>query len=166
MASETFGNRGIVQHAELICPGGVVVGNVRSRGGCIWRPTLVAKAVGDTLAAADLVSGLISVNSIAAPLTLEIPNVEPILAAFAANGQTMAVGDQFGVLFIRGPLGASDLTIAAAVAAGANHAVTWASGAAPLALTAGGATLTHVCRLIFEVTSLATPAIRIHSILG
>ena len=143
------------------------MGNVRSSGGRISHPTSVAKTTGGVLTAADLVSGYIVADANAGLLTLSIPNVETILAAFELNGQTMAAGDQFEVTFVRGVNGAGNLAIDAAAAAPVtNHAVTWATGLAPIALTAAAGAASHVCKLIFEVTSLLTPSIRIHSIVG
>jgi hypothetical protein len=165
--TESFAHKSMISDRELIYPGGIVIGNVRSRGGRISSPTISAKTTGDSLAAADIVGGLIVINSNAGLLTLSIPNVEVLLAAFQAAGQTMGIGDQFSAIFIRGSAGAGDCALAALAAVPPNHAVTWVTGAAPMNLTSAGAAYSHVCRLIFEVTELSpVPAIQIHAIVG
>ena len=163
--AESF--KSMISDKELIYPGGIVIGNVRSRGGRISTPTVANKTTGGSLTAANVAGGLVIVNSNAGLLTLSIPNVENLLAAFNEIGQTMAVGDQFSTIFIRGSAGAGDLALAALAAVPPNHAVTWATGAAPMNLTSAGAAYSHVCRLIFEVTDLLpVPAISVHAIVG
>lgn len=152
---------------NVIFPGGVRVGAALADGGVINHPTVVAKTTGGSLTAANLVSGIIVADSLGGgALTLSIPNVEDILAAFALVGKTFAVGDQFEVIFVRGPTGANDLTVVALAAAPGKHAVTWATGVAPPVLVAAAGALNHVMKVFFEVTSVTTPAISMHYILG
>lgn len=156
----------IVSARQLVFPGGINVGSVRVQSGVISQPTLATKTTGDVLTAANVVGGLIVADANAANLTLEIPVVQAILAAFANNGVVFSSGDQFEAIFVRGPNGAGDLVLAAAAPGPGETAVTWAIGAAPVHLTAAGGATTHVAKLIFEITSVATPAIRIHVIVG
>lgn len=158
----------IISSNVLIYPGGIQVGAVRSPGGKISHPTLVTKTTGSTLAAADLVNSLIVVSNNAAGLTLNIPNVEDILTAFAAYGQIFSVGDQFEVNIARffDLVNVGTLTLAALPAAVGQHAVTFATGSAPTSLTASAGAATHVTKLRFLITSLTTPAITIFSIVG
>jgi hypothetical protein len=156
---------GTVSSRNLVYPGGIQIGSVHATGGKISHPKLVAKTTASTLSAGDLVNSLIVVSGNAGNLTLSIPTVEAILAEFALQSRTFAVGDSFEVTIAHGTAGAGDLILDAAVVGG-EHSVTFASGLAPVNLTQAGGTLTHCAKLIFEVTSLATPSMRVSTIVG
>jgi hypothetical protein len=158
----------VVSSRVLFYPGGIQIGNVRSPGGNISHPQLVTKTTGGSLLSADLVNSLIVVSGNAADLTLSIPNVEDILAAFAASGQTFTPGDKFEVNVARffDLADVGDLILAILPAAPLKHAVTFASGVAPVHLFAAAAAGAHFGKLIFEITSVLTPAIKVFSIMG
>ena len=155
---------GTVSSRNLVYPGGIQIGNVYATSGKISHPQFLSKTDAGTLTASNLVNSLIvAVNP--NPLTLSIPTVEAILAEFALQSRTFAVGDQFEVTIAHSTVGAGALTLDAAVVAG-EHSVTFASGVAPVNLTQAGGTLTHCVKLLFEITSLTTPSIRVNSIVG
>jgi hypothetical protein len=160
---------GVASARSFVSPGGILAGSVRSLGCVVSTPNLVTKGDADTLAAGELVNGFVLADNLSVALTLSIPNVEPILAAFAAANIDLKAGDQFEVTFARGLLPAQapgNLVLEVAVAAGGNTACTWATGVAPSELVAAAGSCLHVAKLTFEVTSTAVPAIRIHSIVG
>lgn len=158
---------GTVSTRTLVNPGGIQIGNVHAAGGESSRPQLVSKTTLGVLTAGDLINSLIVVSGNAANLTLSIPTVEAILAEFALNGQTFSVGDQFEVNAARflEAVAVGDLIFDAAVVGG-EHSVTFASGLAPVNLTAAAGAATHFIKLIFEITSLTVPSIRVFSIVG
>jgi hypothetical protein len=161
----SYGQCDIVTFITLSHAGGVRVGNSRSSNGKVGNATIVQKTTAGTLAAEDLISGIVQVTNVAAPLTLNIPDVEVILAAFAAADIVLRNGDVFETLFVRDSVGVSNMVLAIAAPALGNHSCTWAVGSAPAAVIPGAGV--NTLRLLFQVTSsLTVPSIRIHYIAG
>ena len=104
------------------------------------------------MAVGDLTSGATQYN---------IPTADAIVAAYTTAGVPLATGDFFTIYLFRGNVGGAEtnaLTIGLA------------SGATPCTFATGVSTLTvgvnSMLQLRFEVTNVATPAIRVFAILG